>query len=66
MDRGAWRATVRGFARVDHDLGNTPPPKGQEEVPNTRVMDGALRFGAPGRRGRAKAKGPPLGKTQKL
>ena len=26
MDRGAWRATVHGFARVRHNLVTKPPP----------------------------------------
>jgi len=26
MDRGAWRATVHGVARVEHDLATKPPP----------------------------------------
>ena len=26
MDRGAWQATVHGFARVRHDLTTKPPP----------------------------------------
>ena len=26
MDRGAWQATVHGFARVRHDLATKPPP----------------------------------------
>ena len=26
MDRGAWRATDHGFARVGHDLVTKPPP----------------------------------------
>ena len=26
MDRGAWQATVHGFARVGHDLATKPPP----------------------------------------
>ena len=26
MDRGAWQATVRGVARVGHDLAIKPPP----------------------------------------
>ena len=26
MDRGAWRATVHGVARVGHDLATKPPP----------------------------------------
>ena len=26
MDRGAWRATVYGVARVEHDLATKPPP----------------------------------------
>ena len=26
MDRGAWRATVHGIARVRHDLATKPPP----------------------------------------
>ena len=26
MDRGAWRATVRGIARVRHNLATKPPP----------------------------------------
>ena len=26
MDRGAWQATVRGVARVGHDLATKPPP----------------------------------------
>ena len=25
MDRGAWRATVHGIARVRHDLATKPP-----------------------------------------
>ena len=25
MDRGAWRATVHGVARVRHDLATKPP-----------------------------------------
>ena len=28
MDRGAWRATVHGVARVGHDLATKPPPAG--------------------------------------
>ena len=29
MDRGAWRATVHGVARVGHNLvTNLPPPRG--------------------------------------
>ena len=28
MDRGAWRATVLGVARVRHDLANKPPGVG--------------------------------------
>ena len=28
MDRGAWRATVHGIARVEHDLATKLPPKG--------------------------------------
>ena len=27
MNRGAWRATVHGAARVRHDLVNKPPPQ---------------------------------------
>ena len=27
MDRGAWWATVHGFARVGHDLATKPPPR---------------------------------------
>ena len=27
MDRGAWRATVHGVTRVEHDLVTKPPPK---------------------------------------
>jgi len=27
MDRGAWRATVHGAARVRHDLAAKPPPQ---------------------------------------
>ena len=27
MDRGAWRATVRGVARVGHELANKPLPQ---------------------------------------
>ena len=27
MDRGAWRATVHGVARVRHDLATKPPHK---------------------------------------
>ena len=26
MDKGAWKATVHGVARVGHDLATTPPP----------------------------------------
>ena len=26
MDRGAWRATVHGVAKVGHDLAGKPPP----------------------------------------
>ena len=26
MDRGGWRATVHGIARVGHDLATKPPP----------------------------------------
>ena len=26
MDRGTWRATVHGAARVGHDLATKPPP----------------------------------------
>ena len=26
MDRGAWRASVHGVARVGHDLATKPPP----------------------------------------
>ena len=26
MDRGAWKATVHGIARVGHDLATKPPP----------------------------------------
>ena len=26
MERGAWRATVHGVARVGHDFVTTPPP----------------------------------------
>ena len=26
MDKGAWQATVHGFARVGHDLVTKPPP----------------------------------------
>ena len=26
MDKGAWRATVHGVARVGHDLATKPPP----------------------------------------
>ena len=26
MDRGAWRATVHGIARVGHGLATKPPP----------------------------------------
>jgi len=27
MDRGAWRATVHGVTRVEHDLVTKPPPR---------------------------------------
>ena len=27
MDRGAWRATVWGIARVGYDLATKPPPQ---------------------------------------
>ena len=26
MDRGAWQVTVRGVARLRHDLATKPPP----------------------------------------
>ena len=26
MDRGPWRATIHGVARVEHDLETKPPP----------------------------------------
>ena len=26
MDRGAWRATVQGVAKVRHDIVTKPPP----------------------------------------
>ena len=26
MDKGAWRATARGVARIGHDLVSKPPP----------------------------------------
>ena len=26
MDRGAWRATVHGVSRVEHNLATKPPP----------------------------------------
>ena len=31
MDRGAWRATVHGVARVRHDLATNPPPPERKE-----------------------------------
>ena len=48
MDRGAWRATVHGVARVGHDLGTKPPP------PNP------VRLGGPASRLRWKHRGFPL------
>ena len=32
MDRGAWRATGHGIARVGHDLVTKPPPPPPPEV----------------------------------
>ena len=32
MDRGAWQATVHGFARVRHDLASKPPPPLQSQL----------------------------------
>ena len=32
MDRGAWRATVHGVARVGHDLATKPPQLGGRQV----------------------------------
>ena len=32
MDRGAWRATVHGAARVGHDLATKPPPAALEVI----------------------------------
>ena len=32
MDRGSWRATVHGFARVRHALETKPPPGTQEAL----------------------------------
>ena len=33
MDRGAWRATDHGVARVGHDLATKPPPPILNEQP---------------------------------
>ena len=32
MDRGAWRATLHGVARVGHDLATKPPSPGYQKV----------------------------------
>ena len=32
MDRGAWRATVHGAARVGHDLATKPSPAALEVI----------------------------------
>ena len=32
MDRGAWQDTVRGVARVGHDLATKPPPQTFYEI----------------------------------
>ena len=37
MDRGAWRATVYGVARVRHDLVAKPPGAGQEHPTHTAL-----------------------------
>ena len=39
MDRGAWRATVRGASRVRHDLVTTPPPPGPTNLGLQNVRD---------------------------
>ena len=31
MDRGAWRATVHGVARVGYDLATKPPPPSETQ-----------------------------------
>ena len=45
MDRGAWRATVRGVARVRHDLATKPPTttKGKKRIFKT-MYDNKLTF----------------------
>jgi len=36
-DRGVWRATVHGVARVGHDLATKPPPPPQRGKGTRRV-----------------------------
>ena len=40
MDRGAWRATVHGVARVGHDLVTKPPPTTHNTKSNLEVASG--------------------------
>ena len=37
MDRGAWRATVRGVTRVGHDLETKPPPKWKDAAAGRKM-----------------------------
>ena len=45
MDRGPWRATARGVARVGHDLSTKPPPgdsEGRGSLANYSTWDGRV------------------------
>ena len=39
MDRGAWRVTVHGIARVGHDLATKPPPPPLGEIDEYSVTE---------------------------
>ena len=41
MDREAWRATVRGVARVGHDLATKPPSEGSDNKRRIQCAPGA-------------------------
>ena len=40
MDRGAWRATVHGVAKVGHNLATKPPPKLLKEERKGKSREG--------------------------
>ena len=38
MDRGVWQATVRGVARVRHELATKPPPPPNKKYSSVSVL----------------------------